>query len=215
MTERVQLPLAPLPQGVILRGVTAVPAVVDGRQALRVELTDDLTFGGRWGVDFVDQPTFVILPVPFQNGTLEVDLRSRLNGKGPAECRAFAGLAYRILGGGESFECLYLRPLNGRKVDAPPIRHERAVQWFRYPEWPFDRLREERPGEFEGGADIGPDEWLHLRVEVSGRHVSASVDGVEILSADTLAAPAEGLVGLFVDIGTEAFFADLVVTPLP
>ena len=123
MTERVQLPLAPLPQGVILRGVTAVPAVVDGRQALRVELTDDLTFGGRWGVDFVDQPTFVILPVPFQNGTLEVDLRSRLNGKGPAECRAFAGLAYRILGGGESFECLYLRPRNGRKGDAPPIRH--------------------------------------------------------------------------------------------
>lgn len=206
------LTLAATPAGASCRGVTAHAAQLDDRPALRVELTDQITFDGTWGVDYVDQPTFVILPIEFGNGTIEVDLRSRLNGKGPEESRAFAGLAYRITGGGDRFECVYLRPLNGRKVEAPPIRHQRAVQWFAYPDWPFDRLREEHPGTYEGGADIGPDEWLHLRLDIDDRHVTASVDGVEVLNADALVEPSSGLLGLFVDIGTEAFFADLRVS---
>ena len=36
-----------------------------------------------------------------------------------------------------------------------------AVQYFAYPDWKFDRLREEFPdGRYEAGADIGPDEWI-------------------------------------------------------
>jgi hypothetical protein len=34
---------------------------------------------------------------------------------------------------------------------------QRAVQYFAYPDWKFDRLREEFPdGRFEAGADIAP-----------------------------------------------------------
>jgi hypothetical protein len=39
-------------------------------------------------------PTFVILPADFANGTIQVDILSRLNGKGPADARAFA--RYRL-----------------------------------------------------------------------------------------------------------------------
>ena len=75
--------LTKLPEGSKLRGVTAVPAEgVAGHRALRVELTMNHP-RGEAGVDYVDMPTFVIIPADFTNGTIEVDILSRLNGKGP------------------------------------------------------------------------------------------------------------------------------------
>lgn len=205
-------PLSYLPEGCAMKSVTARPVEESGRRALRVELRDRVTFGGHAGVDFIDRPTFVMLPVLFTDGTIEVDLLARLNGKGPELCRAFAGLAYRIQDSGERFEAVYVRAHNGLRADPPPPRDQRAIQYFAFPEWPFTRLREERPDEFESGADLGPDEWTHLRVDVDGTRVRASVNGTEALTVEqTLAEPVRGRVGLFVDIGTEAFFSNLVV----
>lgn len=76
---------------------------------------------------------------------LLVDILSRLNGKGAADARAFAGIAYRITPGGDRFEAVYLRPLNGWKTNPPSPRDQRAVQYFAYPDWKFDRLRERVP----------------------------------------------------------------------
>jgi hypothetical protein len=99
--DQTTLDLDELPEGSVLRSVTAVPADVSGRSALRVELTDDVTFNGSPGVSYGDMPTFVVIPVRFTTGTIEVDILSRLNGKGPVDARAFAGLAYRIADGGD------------------------------------------------------------------------------------------------------------------
>jgi hypothetical protein len=66
-----------LPQGSILRSVTATPADIAGRNALTVELTDDVTFRGKPGVDYVDKPTFVIIPAGLTIGMIEVDILSR------------------------------------------------------------------------------------------------------------------------------------------
>ena len=170
-----------LPAGARLRSVTAAPATAAGRTALRVELTDAVTLRGTPGVDYIDMPTFVIIPARFTTGTIEVDILSRLNSKGPADARAFAGIAYRITDDGDRFEAVYVRPLNGAKTSPPPPRHQRAVQYFAYPDWKFDRLRVEYPdGRYEAGADIAPD--------------------------------TAGAVGLFVDIGTEAYFSNLQIT---
>jgi hypothetical protein len=156
--------LTELPEGSKLRAVTAVPAEVAGRSALRVELTDAVTLEGRPGVDYVDMPTFVIIPASLTSGTIEVNILSRLNGKGPADARAFAGIAYRVTADGDRFEAVYLRPLNGRKTNPPSPRDQRAIQYFAYPNWKFDRLREQYPdGDYEAGADIGPDEWIRLK----------------------------------------------------
>jgi hypothetical protein len=75
--------LATAPLDSKVRSVTAVPADVAGRRALRVELTDAVTFQGQPGVDYVDMPTFVIIPAEFKDGTIEVEILSRLNDKGP------------------------------------------------------------------------------------------------------------------------------------
>lgn len=98
-----------LPDGCAMRSVTARPDDAAGRRALRVELDDRVTFGGRPGVDFVDQPTFVLLPVLLTDGLIEVDVLARLNGKGPDDARGFAGLAFHIQDSGDAFEAVYLR----------------------------------------------------------------------------------------------------------
>jgi len=203
-----------LPLSASLRSVTAEPADIAGRPALRVALTDAVARDGQPGVDYVDQPTFVQIPADFRDGTLDVDILSRLTAAAPPDARAFAGLAYRITGDGDAFEAVYLRPLNGRKVHPPSPRDRRAIQYFAYPDYPFDRLREEYPdGRYEAGATIGPDEWIHLRLDIRDRTVTVTVDGQQLLTVtDTKSAPTTGDVGLFVDIGTEAYFRDLAVT---
>lgn len=62
--------LTTLPEGSQLRSVTAVPTEVSGRGALRVELTDAVTLHGKPGIDYVEMPTFAIIPASFVNGTM-------------------------------------------------------------------------------------------------------------------------------------------------
>lgn len=211
----VTLPLDELPEGSLLKSVTAQPIEVAGRAALRVELTEEAA-GGVPGVDYIDQPTFVLLPVEFENGVIEVDVLSRLAAGAPDYARAFAGIAYRITDDSRRFESLYVRPLNGARLNPPGPRMNRGLQYFAYPEWDFERLREEYPdGRYEAKADIGPDEWIQLRLEVQDRNLRVMINGGQVLSLDgTKSAPVRGQVGLWVDIGTEAFFSNLSVSAL-
>jgi hypothetical protein len=191
------------------RSVSAAVTDLDGRPAVRVELLDDVSRTGVPDVDYVDMPTFLELPIEFTDGVLEVDVLARLNGFWPEGARGFAGLAFHIQPGGP-FECVYLRPTNGTRAHAPSPRNERAIQYFAYPDWRFDRLRTERPGTYEASAPIDIDEWTTLRLEVAGDTLRALVNGESCLTvAPTLLPPGSGRVGLFVDIGTVASFADL------
>jgi hypothetical protein len=43
------------------------------------------------------------------------------------------------------------------ELHPPSPRDQRAIQYFAYPDWKLDRLREQYPdGNYEAGADIGP-----------------------------------------------------------
>jgi hypothetical protein len=204
-----------LPAGATPHTVTAVPAVYKGRKALKVEFTE-ATNKGPPGVDLLfDMPTFVLIPMKFKNGTIEVDILGRLNGKGLPDARAFVGLAYRVVDAEARFESVYLRPLNGRKTNPPSPRDKRAIQYFAYPDWKFDRLRKEYPdGRYESGADIADDEWTKLKLDIDDERVRVSVNGKEELAlTDTKAAPEAGGIGLWVGRGTEGYFADLRITP--
>jgi hypothetical protein len=206
--------LATLPPGAMPYRVTAEPADYKGRKALKVALTEAVR-NGRPGIDFGDTASFVILPIAFRNGTIEVDVLGRLAPQGPPDARAFAGLAYRIADDRSKFESVYLRPLNGLKANPPPPRDKRALQYFAYPDWRFARLREDYPdGRYESGADIAGDEWITLKLDIAEDGVRTSVNGIErLVVREPKAAAATGAVGLWVDIGTEAYFANLRVTP--
>lgn len=200
-----------VPDGLVLNSVTARPALAAGRRALRIELREDVTVQGKPNVDFVDMPTFAVLPASFENGIISVDVLSRLNSNAPDYARAFAGLAYRIADDLSSFESVYLRPLNGVGLNPPPPRDRRAAQYFAYPDWRFARLRENYPdGRFEAAADIAPDTWINLRLEIKGEALNVQVNGQQIMAfSQTKSLPKSGNIGLFVDIGTEAFFSNL------
>ena len=202
-----------LPAGSTLDRVEATPAEYKGRKAIKVEMPD-AAIKAQLGID-VDMPTFVRIPVDFQNGRIEVDILSRLNGKGPPDARAFIGLSYRITDPEAHFETIYLRPLNGRKKNPLSPRDKRAVQYFAYPDWKFNRLRKEYPdGHYESGADIADDEWITLRLDIDGTRVRVSVNGKDELAlADAKGAPVAGGIGLWVGMGTEGYFSNLRVTP--
>lgn len=212
-SQEILLDLSSLPSGTMLRSVTADAREHAGRSSLRVTLDEHIAAHGKPGVDFVDMPTFAVLPLELTSGRISVDLFSQLLPTAPDYARAFAGLAYHIADDCEQFEAIYLRPLNGRSLNPPSPRDQRAVQYFAYPDWKFERLRETYPdGRYEAGADIAPGRWSNLAIDVGADMVVAWVDGQEVLRVAPKVALAAGRIGLFVDIGTEAFFADLRVS---
>src|SRR5262245_8436650 len=205
--------LAELPPGATPHKVIAVPVQYRGRKALKVEFTDE-AMNVEIGVS-VDNPTFVMIPANFKNGTIEVDVLGRLNGKGPVDSRAFVGLVYRVVDPEARFESIYLRPLNGRKKNPPSPRDKRAIQYFAYPDWKFPRLRQEYPdGRYEAGADIGDDEWITLKLDIEDNRVQVSINGKRELDlTETKASPMAGGIGLWVGIGAAGYFSNLRVSP--
>lgn len=195
------------------RSVSAALAGIEDRQAIRVELLEQVSRHGTPDVDYVDMPTFLELPINFLDGVIEVDLRAQLNGYWPEGARGFAGLAYRIQPDTSKFEAVYLRPTNGTRAQALSPRNQRAIQYFAYPDHRFEQLRTQHPGTYEAGAPIDIDEWITLRLVIHDRHLEAMVDGEPALDVSpTLIPAAHGQIGLFVDIGTIAYFTNLRVT---
>ena len=208
----VEFKLDSIPTGSVLRKVTAQPQMIEGKMALRVELMDDNNSKSDFDDDVL--PTFVQIPIEIEDGTIEVDIYARLNGKGPTDARAFVGLAYHVNADASVYESVYLRPLNGRKLNPPAPRDKRAVQYYAYPDWNFDRLRREYPdGRYEVGANIQDNEWITLKLELDGSRLKVFVNNTQVMDiAETKIAPTKGALGLWVDIGTEAWFSNLKVT---
>lgn len=182
---------------------------LDDEPVLRVVKKDKL-------MEF-DENTYVkLVDSSFQNGVIEVKMLSRLLPDAPDFARGFIGIAFRINEEDTAFESFYVRPTNGRIAD--PVRKNRGVQYFSYPTYTFAYFRNLGITEFEGPADIGLDEWISLKAVVDGPRGEFYLNGEKepILVVENMkhGGGAKGAIGLFVDIGTEAFFKDLTVTKI-
>ncbi|WP_106449244.1 hypothetical protein [Trichococcus alkaliphilus] len=165
-------------------------------------------------IEAFDEPTYArVTGSNFKNGTIEVKVLSRLLPDAPEFARGFLGIAFRIDENNERFESLYIRPTNGRNENQ--LRRNRSTQYFSYPDYKFDRLRAESPGEYESYADMGLDEWIDLKVKVDGEHAELYVNNSKhpvLLVNDLKHGPdKEGAIALWVEEGTEGFFKDLKV----
>ena len=181
---------------------------LEGEQVLRVVKTEKI-----WEFD---ENTYAKLPqVSFHNGVIQVDMRSRLLPDAPDLARGFIGIAFRIQEDDSAFESFYVRPTNGTTDD--PVRKAHGCQYFSYPTYTFAYFREKGITQYEAPIDFGLDTWIHLKAVIrEGRgefylnHASTPTLVVE----EMLHGPAfRGSVGLFVDIGTEAFFKNLQIDP--
>ena len=185
----------------------------DRRDCLWVALPPNIRNSGLPDVDYIDTENFVILPIDFSTGTLEVDIYTTLAHDAQPEDRGFSGLAYHIDEDLKNFESVYIRGTNGLKENPPAPRNARGIQYFAFPDAKFDFLRENFPGVYEAPANLGLNEWISLKLEVNDKGVTSFVNGEKVLVVDgSLCKTTSGRVGLRVDIGTEAYFSNLSVS---
>jgi hypothetical protein len=177
---------------------------IEGKETIRV--TKDPK------VKAVDEATFArLIESDFSNGVIEVKVLSTLLEDAPDFARGFIGIAFRIDESNSKFECIYIRPINGRTEDQ--LRRNRSTQYFSYPDFKFDRLRIESPGIYESYADMGLNEWITMTIEVKDENAKLFLNEREqpVLIVNDLkhGASASGKIGLWVDVGTEGYFTDL------
>jgi hypothetical protein len=190
------------------RNVTVEQVSYRGSEALQIRQT-----GPRRGFD---SDTFAFFPdLDFHDGTIEVDVAGSSLPDAPANARGFIGIAFRIDAAGGTFACegFYIRPSNGRAEDQ--VRRNHSTQYFSYPGFSFDRLRREAPAQYESYADVAPNEWTHLRIDVSGATAKFYIRTDEqpaLIVNDLKRGPdARGTVGLFVGVGTDGHFRNLSI----
>lgn len=189
--------------------VFSADTTLDGEDVLRV-IKDPVILAD-------DEATYARLQnFEFYNGTIEVKVLSRLLPDAPDHARGFIGVSFRIDENNSHFEGLYIRPTNGRSEDQ--VRRNRSVQYFSYPDFKYDRFREENPGMYESYADIGLNEWIDMKIEVENNKAKLFLNKAEqpvlIVNDLKLGAMQKGGIGLWVDIGTEGFFKDLKINSL-
>lgn len=182
---------------------TAIKNVqMDGETVLRVVKSEK--------VDRPDEDTYArLIDSCFHNGTISVEMRSRLLPDAPEYARGFIGIVFRAGENDAEFESYYVRPTNGRHPD--PVRRSHGSQYFSYPGYTFSYFREHDISGFEAPCDIGLDEWITLKAVIKENRAAFYVNDMyaPVLVVDHLkhGADASGGVGLYVDIGTEGFSA--------
>lgn len=195
------------PDKLILVNVKAESVTFKGRKALRV--SDAAPAGAG------DEGRLVVLPTTdFQDGIIEVDLAGE-PGPGAGEgARGFVGVAFRIAPDQSRFECIYLRPTNGRAEDQ--VRRNHSVQYISVPGFPWPRMRKEFPEKYETYVDLLPAEWTRVKIEVRGEKARLFVNGVEqptLIVNDLKQGQSRGAIALWIGTGTVAHFANLRVSP--
>jgi len=108
----------------------------------------------------------------FSAGTIEFDAKGK---SGPPQS-SFVGVAFHTVDA-KTHDAVYFRPFNFRAAD--PERKSHAVQYVSEPQWPWQRLRQEKPGQFEKPIEPAPDgdAWFHAKVVVEKRQVKVFVNG--------------------------------------
>ncbi len=202
-------------KGLQPHGVTVDAVTYQGRKAVRVmslpeaDAAFDIHKSGTGG-------GIVVLPnVSFHNGTIEVDVAGKPQTGAPALARGFVGVGFRVNSDASEYECVYIRPTNGRADDQERRNH--SVQYSSVPDYEWLRLRTESPGKYESYVDLVPGEWTRLRIEVRGVTMRLYVNNVEqptLIVHDLKLGDTTGGIALWIGVGTDAYFANLRIREL-
>jgi len=193
-------------EGLQLINVKTSVVSLHGKEGLRVEKED------REDNNFA---TLVIIEGSnFRNGTIELELAGEPAEGAPENSRGFVGAAFRIdTANTGSYECMYLRPSNGRAENQ--LQRNHSVQYVSHPEYPWYRLRKEQPGVYESYVDLVPGEWVSIKIVVSGESAQLYVHGSSqptLIVNDLKLGDREGLIGLWLHTSTVAHYRNLRIT---
>jgi len=190
--------------GLRLKSLSAEPGTLDGKKGLKI------TSAGQ-------EEVAVIEGLEFGNGIIEAELAGT-PGPGAGEgARGFVGIAFRVSTDMLTFDAFYLRPTNGRAEDQERRNH--ATQYISHPDWTWARLRKETPSRYESYADLQPNVWTRIKIEVRGDRARLFIHDQPqpalIVNDVKTGAQGRGGVGLWVGAGTVAHFRDVRVQPQP
>lgn len=113
------------------------------------------------------------------------------------------------------FESFYVRPTNGRScTDA--VRRAHGCQYFSYPGYTFSYFREYGITRYEAETDTDLNEWITLKAVIEDEcaefYLDQNPEPVLVVKDLKHGIGGKGSVGVFVDIGTEAFVSELKVS---
>jgi len=182
-------------------------ATYRGRKAVRIVPQ------GLGGVAIGTGGQALVENMDFKDGEVDLDVAGMPAQGADGTVRGFAGLTFRSSDDSSCFDCFYLRFTNGRAKD--PVRRSHAVQYEAAPKYPWNRLRAETPGKYEAHADMVVGAWTHMRVVVAGNTARLYVGGATspaLTVNQLLSGRSRGKIGLWIGVGTEAYFSNLKFT---
>jgi hypothetical protein len=171
-----------------------------------------LTDGARKGVRLSEAegegPAY--LPaIEFANGTIELDLKGK-----DVQGASFIGVAFHGVDG-TTYDAIYFRPFNFKTDDQARVL--RAVQYISHPAHPWQKLRADKPGQYEKPVKPVPDPnaWFHVRAVVASPEVSVFVGDAKepCLTVNQLSDRKKGLVGIWVGNTSGGDFANFTIVP--
>jgi hypothetical protein len=191
----------------VLVNVKAEAVEYKGRKAVR--LTKDTEKDG-----------FALLRgTDFQDGVIEGDIALKITTPPGVRMPGFVGIAFRARPDASRYELIYLRPGNSHSDDQAMRNH--SVQYSSEPDFDWYKLRRQWPSVYEAYADLQPETWTKVRIEVKGRSAKLCLNGSEnpSLVVDGLKGQdLRGGVALWGFQGEEAYFSNVRITnstPLP
>ena len=184
---------------VVEPGVKAEAVEYRGRKAVR--LTKEA----------VDEPGIALVNgMQFHDGTIEVDIATKVTTPPGAKRPGFTGIAFRARPDASHYELFYLRPGNSQSEDQAKRNH--SVQYVSEPGFGWEKLRRQWPFIYESYTDLQLDEWTKVKIEVHGRQASVYLNGspnpslvVDGLKGEDL----QGAIALWGYTGEEAYFSNL------
>jgi hypothetical protein len=149
----------------------------------------------------------------FRDGTIEVDIATKVNVPPGVRMPGFTGIAFRARPDTSHYDMFYLRPGNAQAEDQAMRNH--SVQYVAEPGFGWEKLRRNWPFIYEAYADQQPEEWTKVKIEVRGRRASLYLNGspnpsliVDGLKGEDL----QGSIALWGYTREESYFSNLKIT---
>jgi hypothetical protein len=201
------------------KGVPLDP--LNGLKPLNVK-AESVTYRGRKSVRITDASASapdgarlaIVSGTDFADGVIEAEITGDALPGMPDTVRGFTGIAFRVSPDGAQYECLYLRPKNGRSEDQ--LQRNHSTQYISAPDFPWQRLRSETPGKYESYVDLEPGAWTKVKIDVRGDKARLYVNGAiqpALIVDDLKRGKSKGAVALWIGPGVIAHFAQLRIGP--
>ena len=149
-----------------------------------------------------------------QDGAIDVDIAVKITLPPGVRMPGFTGIAFRSRPDGSHYDMFYVRPRNAQAEDQAMRNH--SVQYVAKPGYDWYPLRRQWPSIYESWADLKPETWTHLRIELHGRNARLFLNGSSSPSLIVNGLKGEDLSGgvaLWGYPGEESYFSNLRVTP--